>query len=378
MPPLLLYIYPVDPYTATSKGFFHPSSMKNEVDNNWHYIHYSKEQLQSIDWELLQHCSSQFTSTALARFHFYKASHHQWFTEERANKFNSDISPTCRCCNESIESIAQVFACPSRISTHQKYQSNIIKVLCGHRICGSLLKALELGFDLIRSNEPTHRGDYNWRGDLAGSPIYKSIHHFFSDSNVTDPAKHTFSSQTLLGWEDALLGRFAIAWRAVPHHSDWRQPILMELMQWGRGSWTNRCSQLFRQKKDQYRLRRHRLHQEVHLWYDSPLSEVLIHRTSFLERDKILRCNNEGIARWLELQHMRRKEILSWTQQRSGQLSILSFRGTRESCRDNNTAFQMRLQEARRAQLPIPTETPDTSDGDCLLDGRPPTEDPPD
>ena len=75
---------------------------------------------------------------------------------------------------------------------------------------------------------------------------------------------------------------------------------------------------------------------------------------------------------------MRRKGIRARTQQRSGQLSILRFRGTRESRRVNNAAFQTRLQEARRAQLPLPTETPDTSDGDRSLDGRPPTEEPPD
>ena len=45
------------------------------------YIHYTAEQLDEIDWDLLQICSTSFTSTALARFHFCKAFNNQWYTE---------------------------------------------------------------------------------------------------------------------------------------------------------------------------------------------------------------------------------------------------------------------------------------------------------
>ena len=142
-------------------------------------------------------------------------------------------------------------------------------------------------------------------------------------------------------------------------------------MNWGRESWSSRCSQLFGLKKDQYRLQRHRLQLEVHVWYDSSTSEVLINRHSFpTNRSQILNRNNDGISRWLEQQHNRRKEVL---ERASGQLSILSFCGSPLARRQNKHSFLTRIQEARRANLPTPTETPNTSDGD-----HSPAEEPPD
>jgi len=41
----------------------------------------------------------------------------------------------------------------------------------------------------------------------------------------------------LLGWEDALQGRFARAWKDLSPDKNWRKPILLELMNWGRESW---------------------------------------------------------------------------------------------------------------------------------------------
>mmetsp|Transcript_18445 Transcript_18445/g.28721 ORF Transcript_18445/g.28721 Transcript_18445/m.28721 type:complete len:107 (+) Transcript_18445:2141-2461(+) len=34
------------------------------------YIHYGNEQVEEVDWDLLQLCSTSFTPSALARFHF--------------------------------------------------------------------------------------------------------------------------------------------------------------------------------------------------------------------------------------------------------------------------------------------------------------------
>ena len=91
---------------------------------------------------------------------------------------------------------------------------------------------------------------------------------------------------------------------------------------------------------------------------------------SYESRSQIINRNNDGISRWLEQQHNRRKEVLART---SGQLSILSFCGSQLARRQNKHSFLTRIQEARRANLPTPTETPNTSDGD-----HSPAEEPPD
>ena len=185
--------------------------------------------------------------------------------------------------------------------------------------------------------------------------------------------------QEIISWEDALLGRFSTAWQALSPDKNWRKPLLLELMNWGRESWSSRCTHLFGLKKDQYSLRRHRLQQEVHVWYNSPFAESLLPRTSFpLDVNQVLRRHNEGIAQWLDEQHNRRKEVYSRTSRRTGQLSIIGFCGSTESRRQHNTSFQTRLQEARKASLPTVTETSNTNDGDRSLDGHPPGEEPPD
>ena len=94
--------------------------------------------------------------------------------------------------------------------------------------------------------------------------------------------------------------------------------------------------------------------------------------------NQVLRRHNEGIARWLDEQHNRRKEVNSRNPRRTGQLSIIRFCGSTESRRQHNTSFQTRLQEAWKATLPTVTETSNTNDGDRSLDGHPPGEEPPD
>ena len=147
-----------------------------------------------MDWELLQNCSVSFTSSALARFHFCKAFSNQWYTDAQAHKFNTSLDPVCRCCHLSNETISHVFPCPSRVTVHRKYQVSITRILWLYQIDGSLLQALEIGV----------RGDFQWRGDMEGPEIYQQIHHFYTDTNGMEEAKHAFASQTLLGWEDAL------------------------------------------------------------------------------------------------------------------------------------------------------------------------------
>ena len=342
------------------------------------YIHYTEAQLEEVDWELLQLCSQNFTSTALARFHFCKAFNNQWYTEALAKKQSNSLDATCRCCTSSPETIAHVFACSNRTSVHQEHNKAIINIFRSKKLHGSLLRALELGIKVVRSNECTHRGETTWQGDPEGTAIQQEIHRFYSDDNVDNDAKLAFTSQTFLGWEDAFQGRFSQKWKTLSSDKNWARPVLTELMNWGRACWTNRCTHLFGERKDQYRLRRHRLHLQVHIWYESPRTQVLVDRNTFPERASILHRNNEGIARWLDQQHAVRDSRRKRTSQTTGQLTMDRFMGTRASRRDHNLIFQGSLQEARRANLPVINETTTASDGDHSHGGTPPSEEPPD
>ena len=53
----------------------------------------------------------------------------------------------------------------------------------------------------------SHRGE-NWRGSEEGSKIERRIATFLDDDTVSAQVKDDFSSQVLLGWEDAFQGRF--------------------------------------------------------------------------------------------------------------------------------------------------------------------------
>ena len=63
----------------------------------------------------------------------------------------------------------------------------------------------------------------NWRGNEEGSEIKRKVAIFFDDDIVSEQVKDTFSSQVLLGWEDAFQGRFSIRWASIstPKNKKW-------------------------------------------------------------------------------------------------------------------------------------------------------------
>ena len=65
----------------------------------------------------------------------------------------------------------------------------------------------------------SHRGE-TWRGNDEGSEIERRIATFLDNDTVSAQVKEAFSSQVLLGWEDAFQGRFSIKWSDIstPEH----------------------------------------------------------------------------------------------------------------------------------------------------------------
>ena len=59
---------------------------------------------------------------------------------------------------------------------------------------------------MITSDADSHQGE-NWRGNEEGSKIERKVATFLQDDTVSEQVKDAFSSQVLLGWEDAFQGR---------------------------------------------------------------------------------------------------------------------------------------------------------------------------
>ena len=335
------------------------------------YIHYSEEQLNLIDWDNYQISSKAFTSTALSRAHACKAFNNQWYTDALANKYNQSLSPTCRCCqSHKSETIAHIIGCTSRAPTHEEFRPQVTAHFRAHRIGDHLLYALELGIEIVVSDIDSHRGE-RWRGNHEGSDVEQRVATFLDDDTVSEQIKEAFSSQVLLGWEDAFQGRFSIKWSAIrtPEDTKWIPGFLKILMNWSRACWSKRRQTLFGEKKDRYRLQRERLFQHVHNWYDAPREERILAKSKLEPREQILKKNNDAIAKWLDRRYTDRAKQLKSINNKSGQTSLLSYFIPAEIRREHNQAFQTRIQEARRASLPTSSNT---------VDGDQSSEEPPD
>ena len=69
-------------------------------------IKYTSAQMSKIDYQAMNSGSRKFRSSPYARVHWAKHQGNQWYTEEKANKLDDTISPTCRCCDKGkIETI---------------------------------------------------------------------------------------------------------------------------------------------------------------------------------------------------------------------------------------------------------------------------------
>ena len=76
-----------------------------------------------IDEEITVSNASEFGKRSIARAHFLKQYTQQWYTEERANKFDEIISSRCKCCDDGEdEMILRILRCPSRKEVHTEHE----------------------------------------------------------------------------------------------------------------------------------------------------------------------------------------------------------------------------------------------------------------
>ena len=145
--------------------------------------------------------------------------------------------------------------------------------------------------------------------------------------------------------------------------------LLKILMNFSRACWSTRRQTLFGSRKDRNMLQRTWLYQHVNTWYDASRKEALINKSKFPVGEIVLSKNNDAIAKWLDRRYDDRAKFIETFKRNTGKQSIFSFLIPAETRRQNNSAFQTRLQEARRANLPTSSNT---------VDGDQSQEEPPD
>ena len=104
-------------------------------------------------------------------------------------------------------------------------------------------------------------------------------------------------------------------------------------------------------------------------WHDAPRDEILIDKLKLAAGGLILRKTNDAIAKWLDRQYEDHEKLMKTLKRTTGQLSIFSYLIPAENRRQNNQAFQTRIQDTRRANLPTSSNT---------VDGDQSSEEPPD
>ena len=114
-------------------------------------VKYTSAQMHFIDYQAMNAGSKKFRSSSYARVH--------WDMEERANKLDSTISPTCKCCGEGkIETIRHVIQCKSRAKTHEMKKKQFTDLMQQVEMPNDILKLLEGRIDLVLSGREAFSG----------------------------------------------------------------------------------------------------------------------------------------------------------------------------------------------------------------------------
>ena len=152
---------------------------------------------------------------------------------------------------------------------------------------------------MVLSNTESHWGEH-WRGSIDGSNIEQKIATFSDNDTVSEQVKDEFSSQVILGWEDAFQVRFSRRWASIstPDNKKWIPGFLKLMLNWSRACWSNQSNKSFGLRR--YSLQHHQLQLYMNNWYNAPRAEVLIDRSKLGGREIILSKNNDTIVKWLD------------------------------------------------------------------------------
>ena len=148
-----------------------------------------------IDYQAMNAESKKFRSSPYARAHWAKHHGHHWLTEERANKFDDTISPTCRCCDKGkIETIWHVIQCKSRAKIHEKERKQFTELMRQVVMPNDILNLLEGGIDLVLSGRETFKGE-RWHDTDKIAQNDERITALLKDPSFWEDPKEVFIQQ---------------------------------------------------------------------------------------------------------------------------------------------------------------------------------------
>ena len=198
-------------------------------------VKYTSALMSFIDYQAMNTGSKKFRSSPYARVHWAKYQGQQWYTEEKANKVDSTISPTRRCCDEGkIETIRHVIQCKSRAQIHEQKKKQFTDLMRQVEMPNDTLKLLEGGIDVVLSGGETYRGEH-WHDTDNIAHNDERIKTLQEDTSLREDAKEAFIQQMEMSWEHLFMGRMAIGWRSATEKlKPWITKFMNLMIEWGR------------------------------------------------------------------------------------------------------------------------------------------------
>ena len=311
------------------------------------HLHLSDIRWGLIDGDITKSVSAHFGTGLGQRAHCCKQYAHQWFTEVKAHKHNTQISAKCRCCDrDEDETILHIFQCADREEVHETHKKKLTEVMTKYQIPNRLLHLIEAGRDLVLQNTDTHSGE-QWDGDDDGTETENRIATLLLDTHTPEVYKRAFKQQTLLGWELLFTGKMATGWRDC--HTDqafWRQATAKVFADWGRACWAQRNITLYGERENNKQAKRQQLLQVAKVWMDAPRIESLIPISRERWRRRLLKRTPTGdITNWLnECKEQRNKA------RRGQSTNIMTSMLSQEELDNADAAFKLKLAIAQRAR----------------------------
>ena len=132
-----------------------------------------------------------------------------------------------------------------------------------------------------------------------------------NDDDIKFENKEAFQRQTIIGWKNIFMGKFAKGWRKFwIERQQWATEFAILMMKWGLACWTSRNGTLYGEKPKIYAITRKRLMVEAKMWQTATMMERLIGDAHIQMKKKTLKtAASITIATWLdEMQELSQKK----------------------------------------------------------------------
>ena len=159
-------------------------------------IKYTSAQMSLIDYQAMNTELKKFRSSPYAWVHRAKHQGNQWYTEEKACKFDDTISLNCRCCLEGKAKTKQhIVQCKSRATTHERKIKQFTELMRQVEIPNDILKLIEGGIDVVflLGGETYRRENWHDKDNIAQND--ERITALMENTGFREDAKEAFIQQ---------------------------------------------------------------------------------------------------------------------------------------------------------------------------------------